>query len=87
MIKGVNKQIIELTDTGNLYYEKAWLVVKPEYTAAQEQLLLSEARKILKGAGLPSTMKPKRSAKYLILPTIIASLVGAGVATFVGLLI
>lgn len=30
MLKGVNKQIIEITDTGNLYIQKAILFVDPE---------------------------------------------------------
>ena len=29
MIKGVNRQIIEVMDTGNQYFERALLVVRP----------------------------------------------------------
>lgn len=29
MIKGVNRQIIEVMDTGNPYFERALLVVRP----------------------------------------------------------
>lgn len=32
MIKGVNRQIIEVMDTGNPYFERALLVVRPGYT-------------------------------------------------------
>ena len=32
MIKGVNRQIIEVMDTGNQYFERALLVVRPGYT-------------------------------------------------------
>ena len=31
MIRGVSKQIIEVKETDNLYYESAYLVVKPEF--------------------------------------------------------
>ena len=31
MIRGINKQIIEVLDTGNTYYEKAYLIIKPEF--------------------------------------------------------
>ena len=30
MIKGINRSIIEVLDTGSVYYERAWLVIKPE---------------------------------------------------------
>ena len=39
MIKGINRQIIEINQTGSLYYEKALLIVKPEFSSAQQQLL------------------------------------------------
>ncbi len=32
MVRGVSRQIIEVPDTGNIYYEKAYLVVKPEFS-------------------------------------------------------
>ena len=46
MIKGINRQIIELETTSSTYYEKAWLVIKPEYANMQQQLLEKEAKKI-----------------------------------------
>ncbi len=85
MIKGVSRQIIELKDTGNLYYEKAWLVVKPQYSSAQESLLLEEARKLLRKADIPSSMKPKRRIKQFLLPALFASVVGALVSVFLWL--
>lgn len=39
MIKGINRAIIEVTDTGNIYYERALLVLRPEYTDVQRGLL------------------------------------------------
>ena len=77
MIKGVSRQIIELKDTGSLYYEKAWLVVKPQYASAQQSLLLEEARKMLRKADIPSSMKPKRQIRQYILPALAASFIGA----------
>ena len=35
MVRGISRQIIEVPDTGNIYYEKAYLVVKPEFSNAQ----------------------------------------------------
>lgn len=31
MIKGINRQVIEVTETGNPYFERALLVVRPSY--------------------------------------------------------
>ena len=33
MIRGINRQIIDVQDTGSTYYERAYLVVKPEFAA------------------------------------------------------
>ena len=46
MIKGINRSIIEVLDTGSVYYERALLVIKPEYASAQRELLEQEAKKL-----------------------------------------
>ena len=53
LIRGVNRHIIEVTDTGNAYYERALLVIKPEYASAERDLLEREARKVLRSMGVP----------------------------------
>lgn len=67
MIKGVNRQIIEVTDTGNIYYERALLVLRPEYSGAQRALLEKEARRVLKKMHAPSTVKKKQVFFYWML--------------------
>ena len=57
MIRGISRQIIEVQETGNVYYERAYLVVKPEYASAEREILEKEARKILKQMDAPSGMK------------------------------
>lgn len=47
MIKGVNRQMIEVTDTGNPYFERALLVVRAECMEQPEVRLHEEAHKIL----------------------------------------
>lgn len=59
MIKGVNRQIIEINDTGNTYYEKAWLVVRPEFDSAQKELLEREAARLIKAIQAPSSFQRK----------------------------
>lgn len=57
MIKGINRTIIEVTDTGNIYYERALLVLKPEYTDVNRSLLEKEAKKMLFSMSAPSAIK------------------------------
>lgn len=57
MIKGINRSIIEVHDTGSLYYERALLVIKPEYACAQREVLEKEAKKLLENMGEPSSLK------------------------------
>ena len=54
MIRGVSKQIIEVKETDNLYYESAYLVVKPEFANAERAVLEREALKLLRAMDAPS---------------------------------
>ncbi|HCC35562.1 MAG TPA: hypothetical protein DEQ02_08005 [Ruminococcaceae bacterium] len=53
MIKGVNKQIIEISQTGSRYFERALLFVRPEYIGADSARLKDEAHRIIEGLGAP----------------------------------
>ena len=79
MVRGVSRQIIEVPDTGNMYYEKAYLVVKPEFSDAQRALLEKEAKRVLRAMDLPSGMKSMTSKWMYILRLAAAALVGAGI--------
>lgn len=60
MIKGINRQMIEVNQTGSIYYEKAFLIVKPEFSSAQQQILEKEALRLLKKMDAPSAFKRRR---------------------------
>lgn len=64
MIKGVNRHVIEVTETESEYYERALLVIKPEYASMERDLLEREARKVLKELGAPSSMKRRNRLIY-----------------------
>lgn len=51
MIKGVNRQIIEVTDTGNTYFERALLVVRPNCMDTESSRLHEEAQRMVRAAG------------------------------------
>lgn len=79
MIRGVSRQIIEVQETGNAYYEKAYLIVNPEFSGVERQLLEREARKVLKNMGAPSGMKKSVLVWQWVLRLGISATVGAGI--------
>ena len=64
MIKGINKNVIELFELNNSYYERAFLFIKPECTSLSYKILEKEAKEILKKVGAPSTLKKKNKILY-----------------------
>ena len=70
MLKGVNKQVLEITETQNGYFEKAIFFVKPEYSGMSEGRLRESAKKELSGAGVPPEMKRGRHDRLKKLITI-----------------
>lgn len=86
MLKGVNRQVIEVNETGSPYYERALLVVRPEYAEAERVLLEREAKKVLRELDRPSCIK-KGAKLFYWLPRLTASAaVGAGVTALFMLL-
>ena len=77
MIKGINRQIIEITDTGNIYYEKAYLFVRPEYKDCQEALLKKQAQKMLSGIKAPSALKRPKLFFYWAIRFLAFSAIGS----------
>lgn len=65
MIKGVNRQIIEVMDTGNEYFERALLVVRPACVDADAVLLREEAQRVLRTAGGYTGLRGQRRRRYL----------------------
>ena len=48
MIKGVSRQILEVTNTGNPYFERAFFVVKPSFADHPADHLKREAWRVLR---------------------------------------
>ncbi len=53
MLKGVNKQVLEIVETQNGFFEKAIFFVKPEYSGMSEGKLRESAEKEIEMAGAP----------------------------------
>ncbi|HPU59249.1 MAG TPA: hypothetical protein PLG48_07050, partial [Candidatus Avimonas sp.] len=69
MIKGVNRQIIEVTDTQNEYFERALLIVRPKFSDTSYGRLYDEARRYVKNAGGYTSLKlnKKQRRKEMII--------------------
>lgn len=48
MVKGVNKSVIEISDTGNKFFNKVILFVSPEYAEKSNKQLASEAGALIR---------------------------------------
>jgi hypothetical protein len=57
MIKGVNKQVLEINETQNSFFEKAIFFVKPEYSGMAEGRLRESAKKELDNSCSPPSQR------------------------------
>ncbi len=57
MIKGVNRQVVEVADTGSDYFEKALFFVNPKYYGLTDGKLRERAQALMNTAGAPPKMK------------------------------
>ncbi len=85
MIKGINHKIIEVTETESIYYERAYLLVRPEYEEAEEAVLRKEAKKLLSDVGTPSSIKGRRTFFYWFLRTVPLVVAGIGTGVLIGI--
>ncbi len=77
MIKGINNSVIEVSDIGNKYYNRAILFLRPEYANTQKNLLEKEARKILKNMDTPSKLKTQHLTVQWFVQMGVSALLGA----------
>ena len=81
MIKGVNRQIVEVNQTESDYFERIIFIVRPEYKSTCSSVLKNEADKLSKNA-IESIEASPRAKKSRILPVIkLLSAAGIGAAT------
>lgn len=80
MLKGVNKQVLEITETKNGYFEKAIFFVKPEYSGLSEGKLRESAKKEIEKTGKPPKMKIGRKKDFLKFAICLAASFGIGIA-------
>ena len=67
MIKAISRQILEVSDTGNTYFEKAWLMISPEFINSGAAKLESEAEGYLAGLDAPASVKSRKRTVFRLL--------------------
>lgn len=82
MIKGVNRQVVEVNDTGCDYFEKIMFFVKPEYVSVSENKIRESASRIAGNASAPPATKVVKGKFFEVSKTLLAVLCGA-VATLI----
>lgn len=81
MLRGVNKNIIEITDTGNEHFERAILFVRPKAREQDGDTLLMRARDYLAGLRMRRGMLGMhRGTAFAVVKYGSALAAGAGIA-------
>lgn len=87
MIKGINKQVVEITQEENSYFERILFFVKPEYSTISEKQLRERAQQIGGKAGPPPAMKIRNRRLFTALGLIGSAGVGAALSALITSLI
>jgi len=74
MLRGVNKQIVEVNQTNSPYFEKIYFIVKPGFCNYSFEQLESEAEKLASDIGIT---KPKNHKRRLFLFALTGVIAGA----------
>lgn len=86
MIKGINRQVVEVKDTGNDCFEKILFFVKPEYVGMSEGKIRERAGLVTKGATLPPPTKLHKSRLIEALKLVACVITGVAVGIGISLL-
>ncbi len=80
MIKGINRQVVEITQTRCEYFERVLFFIKPEFSAVSEGDLRERANEIAQSATVPPAARLKKSRIRLALRMSGAAFAGAAVS-------
>lgn len=86
LIKGVNRQVVEITQTQCEYFERVLFFIKPEYSAVSEGDLKERATIIAQSAGMPPAARLRKNRVRLALSISAAACAGAAVSGSIFLL-
>ena len=85
MIKGINRQMIEVTHTGSPYFERAFLVVRAGSSQPSEEMLRQMAHKVVQQADSYAGLRRQRWRLWVqrIIWGAVCAVGGAGLLWFV----
>ncbi len=83
MIKGVSRQIIEVTQTENNFFERAWLVIKPEYLSLSADSLEQAASNYLKDLAPPKSLRKSRKFFFKIAEICVSAVAGSVITSLI----
>ena len=89
MLKGVNRQVVEIPQPDSIYFERVIFFVKPEFSGVSEMKIRSSADELIKNASPPPREKSaggRREKLRFCIRLSLAALSGAAV-TALGMLI
>lgn len=66
MLKGVNRQLVEINDSGCEYFERVLFIVKPEYSSVSEARLRESAKTITSFATAPPPSRKRDKGDFLL---------------------
>ncbi len=89
MIKGVNRQVVEVSQPDSVYFEKVLFFVKPEFYGLGESKLKSKADALMKDTSLPpeTRAKKRKIGKGDVVRFFLSASAGAAVAGFISAVI
>lgn len=65
MVKGINRQVLEIRETGSPYFERAFFFVKPEFAFTDEEKLRKAAERALQSTDSPPKTRRRRTKSIL----------------------
>lgn len=86
MIKGINRQVVEVCDTGNECFERILFFVKPEYAGMSEGKIRERAGIAAKGATQPPPTRVKKSRLTEVLKIGLSLITGVALGIVISLM-
>ena len=87
MIKGVSKQILEVTNTDNPYFDKIIFFVKPEHQSTDRKKLQKEAEAVAALKQKPPRLKLTKQIIKTALLSLLFTMAGCGITFVISLLV
>lgn len=87
MIKGVNRQVVEVRETGCDYFERIIFFVHPEYAGISEGKIRERASLIAGAAPVPPPTKVRGSRLTGVLKITLSLLLGVGIGLATAMII